>query len=113
MLALRFGDIDRKRRLITLRGPTTKSRRTRVVPFGTARLMAVLEWLQLDGTGGRKGDDVSVFSNELGEPLKTFKKAWVVAVRGVRRLEHGDARVVDRHSADMPARSNTGRVRSA
>jgi integrase len=80
MLALRFGDIDWKRRLITLRGPTTKSRRTRVVPIGTARLMAVLEWLQLDSAGDHKGDDVPVFSNELGEPLKTFKKAWVLTV---------------------------------
>ena len=32
MLALRFGDIDWRRRMITLRGPTTKSRRTRLVP---------------------------------------------------------------------------------
>ena len=28
----------------------------------------------------QKGDDVPVFSNEAGEALKTFKKAWVVAV---------------------------------
>ena len=48
MLALRFGDIDWKRRMITLRGATTKSRRTRLVPIGTARLLAVLEWLRLD-----------------------------------------------------------------
>ena len=34
MLALRFGDIDWARQLITLRGPTTKSRRTRVIPIG-------------------------------------------------------------------------------
>ena len=80
MLALRFGDIDWKRRMITLRGATTKSRRTRVVPMGTARLLAVLEWLRLDSAGERKADDVPVFSNEAGEPLKTFKKAWVVAV---------------------------------
>jgi integrase len=80
MLALKFGDIDWKRRLIVLRGVTTKSRRTRVVPIGTSRLLAVLEWLQLDATGGRKGDEVPVFSNEAGEPLKTFKKAWLVAV---------------------------------
>ena len=42
-------------------------------------MLAVLEWLRLDGTGGLKGDDVPVFSNEVGEPLKTFKKAWLVA----------------------------------
>ena len=80
MLALRFGDIDSKRRVIVLRGETTKSRRTRVVPIGTSRLLAVLEWLRLDSTGGRKNDEVPVFSNEAGEPLKTFKKAWQVAV---------------------------------
>jgi integrase len=80
MLALRFGDIDWKRRLIVLRGTTTKSRRTRVVPIGTSRLLAVLQWLQCDSVGGLKADDVPVFSNELGEPLKTFKKAWLVVV---------------------------------
>jgi integrase len=42
MLALRFGDIDWTRRMITLRGATTKNRRTRLVPIGTARLLAVL-----------------------------------------------------------------------
>jgi integrase len=80
MLALRFGDVDWKRRLITLRGETTKSRKTRVVPIGTSRLLAVLQWLRLDSAGELKSDDVPVFSNEVGEPLKTFKKAWLVAV---------------------------------
>ena len=67
MLALLFGDIDWQRQLIVLRGKTTKSRRPRVVPIGTSRLLAVLEWLRLDSTGGQKGDDVPVFSNEAGE----------------------------------------------
>ena len=80
MLALRFADIDWKRRMVTLRGATTKSRRTRLVPIGTARLLAVLEWLRLDSEGQHKAPEVPVFSNEAGEPLKTFKKAWVVAV---------------------------------
>jgi integrase len=80
MLALRFSDIDWKRRVITLRGATTKSRRTRVVPIGTSRLLAVLEWLRLDSTGGHKSDEVPVFSNELGERVKTFKRAWQVAM---------------------------------
>lgn len=80
MLALRFGDVDWRRRVIVMRGETTKSRRTRVVPIGTCRLLAVVEWLRLDRTGGQKGDEVPVFSNEAGEPLKTFKRAWQVAV---------------------------------
>ena len=37
MLALRFGDIDWKRRMIILRGATTRSRRTWLVPVGTTR----------------------------------------------------------------------------
>src|SRR5207248_7111107 len=40
----------------------------------------VLQWLRLDSTGGLKSDDAAIFSNEVGEPLKTFKKAWLVAV---------------------------------
>jgi integrase len=44
MLALRFGDIDDRRQLIVLRGETTKSKRTRVVPISTARLKAVVDW---------------------------------------------------------------------
>lgn len=67
MLALRFGDIDWARQLITLRGPTTKGRRTRVIPIGPARLRAVLERLRLDGGGGKKADHVPVFSNEAGD----------------------------------------------
>ena len=80
MLALRYSDIDSQRRLIVLRGATTKSRRTRVVPIGTSRLLAVLEWLRLDADGEPKSDNVLVFSDEVGEALKTFRTAWVVAV---------------------------------
>jgi integrase len=35
MLALRFADIDEKRQLIVLRGETTKSKKTRMVPIST------------------------------------------------------------------------------
>jgi integrase len=80
MLALRFADIDFARGLITLRGETTKSRKTRFVPIATARLRAVLEWLQLDADGRKKADDALVFSDETGEPLGRFRTAWVTTV---------------------------------
>jgi integrase len=80
MLALRFGDIDFARGLITLRGETTKSRKTRLVPIATARLRAVLEWLQLEADGAKKPDDALVFSDEAGEPVGRFRTAWVTAV---------------------------------
>jgi integrase len=37
MLAMRFGDIDFGRGLITLRGATTRSKRSRVIPMSTER----------------------------------------------------------------------------
>ena len=80
MLALRFADIDFENGLITLRGETTKSRKTRLVPISTARLRAVLEWLRIDATGEKKADHALVFSNEVGEPLGSFRTAWVTAV---------------------------------
>jgi integrase len=80
MFALRFTDIDFTRGLITLRGETTKSRRTRLVPIATARLRAVLEWLQLDADGEKKPADALVFSDETGEPLGRFRTAWVTTV---------------------------------
>jgi integrase len=80
MLALRVADIDWRRHVITLRGATTKSRRTRVIPIGTDRLRAALQWLRIDADGDQKADDVAVFSNEAGEPIKIFKKSWVLTV---------------------------------
>jgi integrase len=80
MLALRFKDIDFTRGLITLRGETTKSRRTRLVPIATARLRAVLEWLQLNADGEKKPADAFVFSDESGEPVGRFRTAWLTAV---------------------------------
>jgi len=80
MLALRFADIEWSRLLITLRGATTKSGKTRVVPIGTSRLMAVLERLRLDAAGGHKTAATPVFSNEVGEATKTIQRAWTLTV---------------------------------
>lgn len=74
MLALRFGDVDLERGLITLRGATTKSRKSRVVSISTERLRAVLEWLRLGADDEPKPDDALVFSNEIGEPLRLFHR---------------------------------------
>ena len=80
MLALRFNDVDLERGLITLRGETTKSRKTRVVPISTERLRAVIEWLRLDADGDEKPEEALVFSNEAGEPLRLFHRTWVSLV---------------------------------
>jgi len=80
MLALRFADVDFGRKLITLRGTTTKSKKTRIVPIPTARLEAVFKWLRLDAAGEEKAAETSVFSNETGEPIRNFRKTWVLTV---------------------------------
>ena len=51
-----------------------------LIPIGTARLLAVFEWLQLDAAGEKKPNEASVFRNEAGEPLGSFRTAWVTAV---------------------------------
>ena len=80
MLALRWRDVDLRRQLLTLRGETTKSQKTRVVPISTQQLIAVLKWLHLDASGQPKSDDAAVFSYETGESVKSFRTAWVIAV---------------------------------
>jgi integrase len=80
MLALQFGDIDENQQLIVIRGETTKSKKTRVVPISTARLKAVLEWLRLDADDEKKSAEALVFSDEIGEPIGRFRTAWVTAV---------------------------------
>jgi integrase len=80
MLALRFADVDMARGLIVLRGETTKSKKTRLVPISTQRLRAVLEWLRIDAEGQQKPDEALVFSNEVGEPLPHLHDAWLRTV---------------------------------
>jgi integrase len=80
MLALRFADIDWNHGLITLRGETTKSKKTRLVPISTQRLKAVLEWLRLDADREKKPDETLVFSDEIGEPLPHFHNTWLRTV---------------------------------
>jgi hypothetical protein len=76
MLALRFADVDLERGLITLRGETTKSRKTRLVPISTTRLRGVFAWLRSDVEGNPKPLETRVFSNELVEPYRLFHRMW-------------------------------------
>ena len=113
MLALRFAGIDFVRGLITLRGETTKSRRTRLVPISTQRVRAVLEWLRLDAEGEQKPDEALVFSNEIGEPLPHFHDAWLpdrapgtrhqAALGGSAEAQGPVQRIEERVPQDQPA----------
>ncbi len=62
------------------RGTTTKSKKTRVVPISTLRLEAVLKWLRIDAAGDEKPPETPVFSDETGEPIRNFRKTFVLTV---------------------------------
>lgn len=97
MLALTFADVDLDRGLITLRGQTTKSRRSRVVPVSTGRLRAVFAWLRLDAEGREKPAEALVFSNEVGEPLRLFHRTWQALVLRAHGLTPTRNRRLDYH----------------
>ena len=40
----------------------------------------MLEWLRLDEANETKGEDVAVFSNAAGEPVRHFRKAWETTI---------------------------------
>jgi len=94
MLALRFCDIDRDRQLIVLRGGTTKSGKTRLVPIGTVRLKSVLDFQRIDADGEDKPETAVVFSNPAGEPILHFRKAWLATLKaaGISGLRWHDLR---------------------
>lgn len=92
MLALRVAEIDFVRGLIVLRGETTKSKKTRLVPISTLRLRAVLQWPGLDADGKQKPDEMLIFSNELGEPLPHFHDAWLRTVLRPTASSHAGRR---------------------
>jgi len=45
------------------------------------------EWLRLDAAGGKKPDEALVFSNEVGEGVGSFRRAWVTAVLKAHDVE--------------------------
>lgn len=76
MLEILVKDVHLDRSEIVLRGATTKSGKTRTVPISTVRLRAVIEWFLSDAAGQRKRTDKPLISNEAGEPVGTFRRAW-------------------------------------
>jgi integrase len=94
MLAIRVGDADLVHGEITLRGSTTKSGRTRVVPVSTLRLRAVIEWYQMNAEGQVRPSDQPLVCKGAGDPIATFRRAWEDAV--LRANGHTPARETKR-----------------
>jgi len=85
MLEILIKDVNLDRGEIVLRGPTTKSKRTRAVPISTLRLRAVVEWFQQDVSGNQNPSTSVLISNEVGEPIGTFRRPW----ENTNLLAHG------------------------
>jgi integrase len=94
LLSLRFTDIDAERQVIHVRAEVAKSKKGRDIPIATTRLRAILDGLRLDATGQPKRVDAHVFSNEVGEPTKDFRGAWLKALAqaGIKDLRFHDLR---------------------
>lgn len=76
MLKIRIKDIDSDRHEITLRGPTTKSRKTRIVPISTQRLRAAIDWFRVDAHGRARPGNAPLMSNRVGDAIRRFRTAW-------------------------------------
>lgn len=80
MMALTWADLAARPGWIRLRGTTTKSKKTRWVPV-LSNVQAVFDFLKLDANGDEKPAEGHVFSNEVGEPVKSFRTAWEKALK--------------------------------
>ena len=79
MLALTWADLSARPGWIRLRGTTTKSGKTRWVPV-LPNVQAVFDFLRSDVGGKEKPVDGPVFSNEVGEPIRSFRTSWELAL---------------------------------
>jgi integrase len=80
MLAIRVKDSDLDRNEITLRAPTTKSRKTRTVPISTQRLRAVIEWFRADDTGKLRPGHSPLVRNRFGKKIGSFRTTWETTI---------------------------------
>jgi integrase len=94
LLSLHFTDIDDERQVIHVRAEVAKSKKGRDIPIATTRLKGVLDRLRLDAAGQEKPAEAHVFSNEVGEPTKDFRGAWLKALAqaGITDLRFHDLR---------------------
>jgi integrase len=109
MLALRVQDADMERGELTLRASTTKSGRTRRVPFSTQRLRSVIEWFRTDRTGKIRVGKAPLITNEAGKGIGGFRTSWETAVLRA----HGYSPAPGKPLRDSKTNSLTAEARNA
>ena len=76
LLTLRFDDVDSDQPIIHVRPENAKSKKSRIVPVGTARLRSLLEWLRIDAEGKPKSANEFVFTRGDVAAIKSCRTAW-------------------------------------
>lgn len=89
VFALRWADVDLDRNLLTIRGETAKSRRTRHLPLNQAAREVLRAWRDQ-----APDPDGLVFPGRKGEPLNNVRKSWagVLNAAGIARFRWHDLR---------------------
>jgi integrase len=107
MLAVRVRDADLDRGEITLRGPTTKSGKTRAVPISTQRLRAVIQWFRTDDKGKSRPANAPLILNRFGKKIGSFRTSWETTVLRA----HGHVPTAGRPTRDWKTNSLTPQTR--
>jgi integrase len=80
LTALTWADVDLTRKIVTVRGETAKSDKTRYVPLNTEAVKVLKQWKR-DGAA----DGASVFPGKTGgEPLVEIKTAWMKLLKAAK-----------------------------
>lgn len=80
MLSLTWADLADRAGYIRLEGRKTKTGQRRYVPI-LPNVQAVFDFLRCDAAGNEKPLETAVFSNEVGDPVRSFRTAWSKALR--------------------------------
>jgi integrase len=93
LLGLTWSMVSLDKRMITLPASLTKTSQSRAIPI-TTRLEALLRMRRHDPAGEELPPTASIFGDELGRPVGSFKKAWYGATRraGLTDLHFHDLR---------------------
>jgi integrase len=79
LTSLQWRNVDLEKREITVLAEKSKTATSRTIPI-SARLLAVLQLAKLDPDGQDLPAEKYVFGDEVGDQVKTYKKAWETAV---------------------------------